>query len=162
MDLTTLKTRHLTARKAARTDPHAAAEAAVLGRVLGDAETQAKNKPATPQLDLIAGVTGAQRASLEKEVQDLGKLGRSTDVAGRELGILQALHDEVSGIKAQQDAEKSALLMSEADLSAAITAAVTGGAGNIGAVMKVLKAQYGGRYDGAVASRLAREVLAGT
>ena len=162
MDLTTLKSRHLQARKASRTDADqgASATAAVLGRVMGDTETLAKNKPGTAQLDLIAGVTAAQRASLEKEVQDLTRLGRSTDVAGRELEILQALHDEVRGIKAQQDAEKAASLMSEAELTAAIRAAVTGGATNIGAVMKLLKAQYEGRYDGAVASRLAREAIA--
>ncbi len=162
MDLTTLKSRHLQARKASRSDPMAAAEAAVLGRVLGDAENQAKNKPGTAQIDLIAGVTGAQRTSLEKEVQDLARLGRSTEVAGRELGVLQALHDEVAGIKAQQDAERSALLMSEAELTVAIGAAVAGGATNIGAVMTRLKAQYEGRYDGSVASRLAREALAAT
>ena len=162
MDLTTLKARHLQARKAARTDPMAAAATAVLGRVLGDAENLAKNRPGSAQLDLIADVTGTQRASLEKEVQDLARLGRSTDVASRELGVLQALHDEVTGIKAHQDAEKLALLMSETELTAAITAAVTGGATNIGAVMKELKAQHEGRYDGSVASRLAREALAAT
>ncbi|CAM4174872.1 hypothetical protein [Deinococcus marmoris] len=144
MDLTILKVRHPDVRKTTRTDPHAAATVAVLGRVLGDAETGAKNKPATPQLDLIAGVTGAQRASLEKEVQDLAQLGRSTDVAGRELGILQALQTEVTRVKAQQDAKKDA------------------GTTNIGAVMNVLRTHHAGHYDGAVAGRLAREALSPT
>ncbi|CAM4135878.1 hypothetical protein [Deinococcus marmoris] len=162
MDLTTLKARHLEARKAARTDPQAAATAAVLSRVLGDAETQAKNKPGMAHLDLIAGVTGAQRTSLEKEVQDLTKLGRNTEMATRELGILQALHGEVTAIKAQQDAEKSAALMSEPDLAGVIRGAIDAGATNIGAVMNVLKTNHAGQYDGAVASRLAREALAAT
>lgn len=160
MDLTTLKARHLDARKAARTDPHAAATAAVLSRVLGDAETQAKNKPGTAQLDLIAGVTTSQRASLEKEVQDLIKLGRNTDVTSRELGILQALHDEVTRVKAQQEAEKSAALMSEPDLAGVIRGIIGAGATHIGAVMNVLRTNHAGQYDGAVASRLAREALA--
>jgi hypothetical protein len=165
MDLTTLKFRHLQARKASRTDAGAASSAAVLSRVLGDAETQAKNKPGTAQLDLIAGVTTAQRASLEKEVQDLTRLGRSPDTASRELEMLQALHDEVTQLKAQQDAKKAALLMSEAELAGVIraaVAAVAAGATNIGAVMKILKAEYEGRYDGSVASRLAREAVAAT
>ncbi|SMB78077.1 GatB/YqeY domain-containing protein [Deinococcus hopiensis] len=160
MDLNTLKARHLQARKASRTDAKAASAAAVLSRVLGDAETQAKNRPGTAQLDLIAGVTTAQRASLEKEVQDLTRLGRSTDVARRELEVLQALHDEVTQLKAQQDAERAALLMSEAELAGVIRAAVADGATNIGAVMKLLKAQHEGRYDGGLASRLAKEAVA--
>jgi len=160
MDLTTLKARHLQARKASRTDAGATSTAAVLSRVLGDAETQAKNRPGTAPLDLIAGVTTAQRASLEKEIQDLTRLGRSTDVARRELEVLQALHDEVTELKVQQDAKRAALLMSEAELTDVIRAAVADGATNIGAVMKLLKAQHEGRYDGSVASRLAREAVA--
>ncbi|MDB5046808.1 MAG: Yqey-like protein [Deinococcus sp.] len=132
----------------------------MLSWVLGDAETQAKNKPGTAQLDLIAGVTTAQRASLEQEAQDLTRLGRRTDAASRELSILQALHDEVTQLQAQQNAKKAALLMSEAELTDVIRAAIAAGATNIGAVMKRLKAGDEGRYDGSVASRLAKDAVA--
>ncbi|UQN08850.1 GatB/YqeY domain-containing protein [Deinococcus sp. QL22] len=159
MDLNTLKARHLQARKASRTDADSAATAAVLSRVLGDAETQAKNKPGTAQIDLIAAVTTAQRTSLEKELQDLTRLGRDTATTSQELPILQALNDEILTLKAGQDAEKAASLMSEDELAGVIARAVASGADNIGAVMNVLKMDHAGQYDGSAASRLARQAL---
>ncbi len=48
----------------------------------------------------------------------------------------------------------------EAEVRAAARAAVTGGAGTLGAIMGKLMGQYKGRVDGAVLNRIAREELA--
>jgi uncharacterized protein YqeY len=51
-------------------------------------------------------------------------------------------------------------MMTEAELTTAIDALKAGGAANMGAIMSGLKAQYGGRYDGKLASDLAKKALA--
>ena len=48
----------------------------------------------------------------------------------------------------------------EAEVRAAARAAVSGGAGNLGAIMGALMKQYKGRVDGSVLNRIAREELA--
>jgi len=48
----------------------------------------------------------------------------------------------------------------ETEIRAAARAAVTGGAGNLGAIMGKLMGQYKGRVDGSVLNRIAREELA--
>ena len=48
----------------------------------------------------------------------------------------------------------------ETEIRGAARAAVTDGAGNLGAIMSRLMAQYRGRVDGAVLNRIAREELA--
>lgn len=49
--------------------------------------------------------------------------------------------------------------LSEEELKAAITKLVSEGAGNIGQIMGGLKKSYNGQFEGAIASRLAKEVL---
>ncbi|PIQ26897.1 hypothetical protein COW36_15990 [bacterium (Candidatus Blackallbacteria) CG17_big_fil_post_rev_8_21_14_2_50_48_46] len=49
--------------------------------------------------------------------------------------------------------------MSEAELKAAVEALVAGGATQMKAVMMGLQSQYGGRYDGKVASGIVKEAL---
>ena len=48
----------------------------------------------------------------------------------------------------------------EGEIRAAVEAAVTGGAGQIGAVMGKVLPQFKGRVEGSVINRIAREVLA--
>lgn len=49
--------------------------------------------------------------------------------------------------------------LSEEELKGIISAAVSGGASNIGAIMGVLNKDYKGRFDGKLASSLAKEAL---
>jgi uncharacterized protein YqeY len=49
----------------------------------------------------------------------------------------------------------------ESEIRAAVQAAVTGGAANLGAVMGKIMPQFKGRADGSLINRIAREVLAG-
>lgn len=49
--------------------------------------------------------------------------------------------------------------MDEAELIRLIEVMITNGASNIGTVMKELKSQYDGQFDGKTASKLAREML---
>jgi len=49
--------------------------------------------------------------------------------------------------------------MTEDELKVSIEVMVSKGANNIGAIMGTLKKEYGGLYDGKMASKLAKEVL---
>lgn len=49
--------------------------------------------------------------------------------------------------------------MSENELRTAIEVMVSGGKNNIGMIMGTLKKEYAGLYDGAMASKLAKEIL---
>ena len=161
MDIQTLKLRHLQARKEARTRPEAADTSAVLARVLGDVETAAKNRPGTPPLTRLAEVVGTQRAALEREVTDLGRLGRDPAEAVRQLVVLRALEAEITALREQERADREANQLSPEALRAAVEDAVAQGAANIGQVMAALKSSHPGRYDGATASRLAQAALKG-
>jgi hypothetical protein len=154
MNLTTLKAQHLSARK-----QKDAAHTAVLGRVIGDVETVAKNKPGTDQAALITGVLTDQLGALIREREQLAGLGRDTAQIDVELPVLQALHTQATEAQRQAQAELSARQLTPEALEAAIRQAVSEGAGNIGAVMKYLKTQHEDGYDGKLASETARRVL---
>ena len=49
--------------------------------------------------------------------------------------------------------------LSDDELSSAIKIMIDAGNTNVGAIMKALKEQYGGRYDGKKASELAKTLL---
>ncbi|THF66716.1 hypothetical protein E7T06_20670 [Deinococcus sp. Arct2-2] len=155
MNLDALKAQHLNARK-----QKDAAHTAVLGRVIGDVETLAKNKPGTDQAQLIAGVLTDQLAALLREREQLAGLGRDTAQIDLELPVLQNLHTQATEAQRQAQAELSARQLSPEALEGAIREAVTQGAGNIGAVMQFLKTQHDGAYDGKLASETTRRILA--
>lgn len=155
MNLETLKARHLSARK-----QKDAAHTAVLGRVIGDVETVAKNKPGTDQAVLITAVLTDQLSALTREREQLAGLSRDTAQIDVELPVLQALHSEATEAQRQAQAELSARQLSPGALEAAVREAVSQGAGNLGAIMKHLKAQHDGSYDGQLASATAKRVLA--
>lgn len=155
MNLTILKARHVAARKQRDT-----AHAAVLGRVIGDIETQAKNRPGAEPGQLVAGVLADQVAAMLRERDQLAGLGRDTAQIDAELAVLQTLDTEVKQEQARVNAERLARHLSPEALEAAIREAVAGGAENIGAVMKQLKARQEGDYDGRLASEIARRILA--
>ena len=154
MNLNALKAQHLEARKRKDT-----AHTAVLGRVIGDVETVAKNKPGTDPALLIAGVLNDQLGALTRERDQLVGLGRDTAQIDAELPVLRALHDEATEAQRQAQAELAARQLSPEALEAAERDAVAQGAGNIGAVMTHLKTQHGGNYDGRLASETARRIL---
>ncbi|UQN08734.1 hypothetical protein [Deinococcus sp. QL22] len=155
MNLDTLKAQHLSARK-----QKDAAHTAVLGRVIGDVETLAKNKPGTDPAVLIAGVLTDQLTALVREREQLAGLGRDTASIDLELPVLQQLHAQATEAQRQAQADLSARQLSPEALETAIRIAVTQGAGSIGAVMQFLKTQHEGAYDGKLASDTTRRVLA--
>lgn len=155
MNLDTLKAQHLSARK-----QKDAAQTAVLGRVIGDVETLAKNKPGTDPAALITGVLTDQLAALLREREQLAALGRDTAQIDLELPVLQHLHTQATEAQRQAQAELSARQLSPEALDTAIRTAVTQGAKTIGAVMQFLKARHEGAYDGKLASDTTRRVLA--
>jgi uncharacterized protein YqeY len=50
-------------------------------------------------------------------------------------------------------------MMDEKQLEAAISGIISNGANNIGAIMKELKAQYAGLYDGGLANKIIKQLL---
>lgn len=155
MNLITLKAHHLIARKERN-----APQAAVLGRVIGDIETQVKNRPGADHGALVTGVLADQLTAMLRERDQLASLGRNTAGADAELAVLQALDTEARQERARLDAGRLARQLSPEALEAAIREAVEGGATNIGAVMQRLKEQHDGNYGGRLASETARQVLA--
>lgn len=119
MNLTTLKARHLIARKERN-----APQAAVLGRVIGDTETQVKNRPGTDQGALVTGVLADQLTAMLRERAQLAGLGRDTARVDVELAVLQALDTEVRQEQARVDAERLARQLSPEALEASVREAV--------------------------------------
>jgi len=138
--LQTLKTDSLVARKARQTDV-----AMSLTTLIGELETAAKNSGHEPtDVEVVAAV----KKTLKNIGESLSALKFSSD--GRVLALLaeQKLFEKY--LPKQLD---------EAELRSAVGAIIMTGAKTMGEVMKSLKAQHDGQYDGKLASTVIKDLL---
>jgi uncharacterized protein YqeY len=136
-----LKADSLTARKA-----RDAATAASLTTLIGELETASKNSGHEPT---DAEVTAAIKKTLKNIGESLEALKFSSD--GRVLGLMNEQKLFTAYLPKQLD---------EAELRSVVGAIIVTGAKTMGDVMKALKAQHDGQYDGKLASTVIKDLLA--
>lgn len=139
-----IRDRQLAARKAGH------AEAALYTTLLGEAAMIGKNdgNRETTDAEVVAVVK-----KFIKNIDDTMTHLRNS--------ITDALTDQRELLSAERKCLEQFLpqQMTEADLESFVQATVASGAGNMGAVMKLLKEQRAGQYDGQLASAVAKRVL---
>ncbi len=124
-----------------------AARTLVLGTVLSDA----KNRGIELRRDLTdEDVVEVLRKGIKRRRESIDAYTRAKrdDLAAKEAGEVRTL-EEYLPAQAGED-----------EIRAAVRAAVSGGAANIGAVMGKVMPQFKGRADGGTISAIAREELA--
>ncbi|GJG88482.1 aspartyl-tRNA amidotransferase subunit B [Gemmatimonadetes bacterium T265] len=132
-----------------------------------NASRKAQDKPLTLVLgSLLADVKNRRielrRDPTDDEVIDLVRRGIKRRRESVEMYRTGGRED----LEAKESAEIAILerylppAVDEAEIRAAARAVVSGGAGNLGAIMGRLIGQYKGRVDGSVLNRIAREELA--
>lgn len=119
----------------------------VLGTILADVKNrriELRRDPADDEVvDVLRKGIKRRRESVEMYTQ-----GDRPELAGKEQGEIGILERYLPPA------------VDEGEIRRAVEAAVTGGAGQIGAVMGRVLPQFKGRVEGSVINRIAREVLA--
>ncbi len=119
----------------------------VLGTVLADIE----NHHTTVQRDITdADVVDVLRKAIKRRRESF----EAFEKGGRAELALQE-RDEIAALEGYLPAS-----VPDDEIRAAIRAAIAGGAGNMGALMGKVGAQYKGRAEGSTISRIAKEELA--
>jgi len=108
------------------------------------------------------GINDGKRDTTEEEtikvLQKFKKNASENALAKEKLG---GTKDEIKVFNEESLVYESYLpkLMSEDELKTAIEVMVKDGANNIGVIMDKLKKEYGGQYDGGMASEIAKSIL---
>ena len=108
------------------------------------------------------GINDGKRDTTEEEtikvLQKFKKNASENALAKEKLG---GTKDEIKVFNEESLVYESYLpkLMSEDELKTAIEVMVKDGANNIGVIMGKLKKEYGGQYDGGMASEIAKSIL---
>lgn len=111
----------------------------------------------------MVGKTKGNRESTDEEV--LSVIRKFKAGAEEVLGILQSKTERDTVAISRALSELTILnsylpvLYSEEELSEIIQTIINNGATNIGQIMGALKAQHSGKYDGALASKIIKELL---
>jgi uncharacterized protein YqeY len=119
----------------------------VLGTILSDVNNRRIELRRDPNDDDVVEVLRRGIKRRRESVEMYARGGRD-DLRDREAGEIAVLEQYLPPA------------VDEAELRAAVEAAVDAGAAQIGAVMARVLPQYKGRVEGSVINRLAREVLA--
>ncbi len=119
----------------------------VLGTILADVKNRQIELRREPGDDDVVDVLRKGIKRRRESVEMYAKGGRD-DLRDKELAEIAVLERYLPPA------------VDEAEIRAAVEAAVAGGAGQIGAVMGKVLPQFKGRVEGSVINRIAREVLA--
>ena len=119
----------------------------VLGTILADVKNRRIELRREPGDEDVIEVLRRGIKRRRESVEMYAKGGRD-DLRGKEAAEIEVLERYLPPA------------VDEDEIRAAVEAAVTGGAGQIGAVMGKVLPQFKGRVEGSVINRIAREVLA--
>lgn len=156
MKLSELKSMHIESRKAGE---QGKPRKAVLERIIGHVETTLKNRPGGDEELIVAQSAEQQVNMLNEEIGQRKSQGREVSSHEAELAIAKQLDDQLGAERRALEAEKAARQLSPEALETAIKGLIESGASNIGAVMKGLKEQHEGNYDGKIASEITRKLF---
>lgn len=140
----------------------------LLARLQGDlnASRKAQDKPATLLLGTVLSEVKNRRIELRRDPEDNDVVDVLRKAIKKRRESVEMYHKAGRGDLADRERAEAAALekylppaVDEAEIRAAVRAAVDGGAANIGAVMGKVLPQFKGRAEGGAINAIAREEL---